>query len=70
MIGGTGGHNGDGMHTIGERTFDMQRIDGTVKAGDTEIWELTMYFITAVVERYSIGYGGREGSCDHDLSGV
>lgn len=26
-------------HNIGGKSFDMNRIDETVKAGDTEIWE-------------------------------
>lgn len=39
IIGGTGGHSGGGMHTIGGKTFSMERIDETVQAGSTEIWE-------------------------------
>lgn len=39
MIGGTGGHGGRGMHTISGKTFDMERVDETVQAGSTEIWE-------------------------------
>ena len=38
-----GGAMGDGemmpgMHTIDGKLFDMQRIDETVEAGDTEVW--------------------------------
>lgn len=39
VIGGTGGHGGGGMHTIGGKTFEMERIDEVVQAGTTEIWE-------------------------------
>lgn len=43
--GGEGGHQGHGMgdlhsmHTIGGKSFEMDRVDEIVKAGDTEIWE-------------------------------
>ncbi len=45
MDGGHGGHGGhgsggdmQGMHTINNKVFDMDRIDETVQSGDTEIW--------------------------------
>lgn len=42
MGGGHGGHGsgGDmqGMHTINNKVFDMNRIDEIVQSGDTEIW--------------------------------
>lgn len=37
MGGGHGGHSS--MHTIGGKSFDMNRIDETVSVGATEIWE-------------------------------
>ncbi len=37
--GGMGGHGGMGRHSINGKIFDMERIDETVKAGTTEIWE-------------------------------
>lgn len=40
MAGGEGGHGGAmGRHSINGRTFEMDRIDETVAAGTTEIWE-------------------------------
>ena len=39
MIGGMGGHGGMGQHSINGKTFDMDRIDETVSANTTEIWE-------------------------------
>lgn len=40
MAGGQGGHGGGmGRHSINGRTFEMERIDETVAAGATEIWE-------------------------------
>lgn len=36
-VGGMAG--GMGRHSINGRTFDMERVDETVKAGTTEIWE-------------------------------
>jgi len=38
-IGGEGGHGGKGRHSINGKIFDMERIDETVQAGTTEIWE-------------------------------
>ncbi|MFN3999178.1 multicopper oxidase family protein [Algoriphagus sp.] len=42
MSGGHGGHGSagkmKGMHTINDKTFEMDRIDETVKSGTTEIW--------------------------------
>ncbi|MEO7989292.1 MAG: multicopper oxidase domain-containing protein [Chryseolinea sp.] len=39
MIGGEGGHGGMGRHSINGKIFEMDRIDETVEAGTTEIWE-------------------------------
>jgi FtsP/CotA-like multicopper oxidase with cupredoxin domain len=39
MAGGEGGHGGMGRHSINGKTFDMERVDETVQAGSTEIWE-------------------------------
>lgn len=40
MAGGEGGHGGGmGRHSINGRIFEMDRIDETVNAGTTEIWE-------------------------------
>lgn len=39
MIGGEGGHNGMGRHSINSKVFEMDRVDETVSAGTTEIWE-------------------------------
>ncbi len=39
LIGGMGGHGGMGQHSINGKTFEMDRIDETVKAGTTEVWE-------------------------------
>jgi len=38
-IGGEGGHGGMGRHSINGKIFDMDRVDETVSAGTTEIWE-------------------------------
>jgi blue copper oxidase len=38
MMGGMG--MGSGMHTINGKTYNINRIDETVTAGDTEIWEI------------------------------
>jgi FtsP/CotA-like multicopper oxidase with cupredoxin domain len=35
---GEGGHNGMGRHSINGKTFEMDRVDETVQAGTTEIW--------------------------------
>lgn len=34
-----GGNMGSGMHTINDKVYDLNRIDETVNAGTTEIWE-------------------------------
>jgi blue copper oxidase len=43
MMEGNGNMNmggmGSGMHTINDKVYDIARVDETVKAGDTEIWE-------------------------------
>lgn len=43
MMEGNGNMNmggmGSGMHTINDKVYDLNRVDETVKAGDTEIWE-------------------------------
>jgi len=39
MNGNMGGNMGSGMHTINDKVYDLDRIDETVIAGDTEIWE-------------------------------
>lgn len=43
MMEGNGSMNmggmGSGMHTINDKVYDLGRVDETVKAGDTEIWE-------------------------------
>lgn len=39
MAGGEGGHGGMGRHSINGRIFEMDRVDETVRAGTTEIWE-------------------------------
>jgi blue copper oxidase len=39
MAGGEGGHGGMGRHSINGKIFEMDRVDETVKAGTTEIWE-------------------------------
>lgn len=40
MAGGERGHGGGmGRHSINGRTFEMERVDETVSAGTTEIWE-------------------------------
>ena len=33
------GGMGSGMHTINDKVYDLNRVDETVKADDTEIWE-------------------------------
>jgi blue copper oxidase len=38
-IGGEGGHGGMGRHSINGKIFEMDRVDETVSAGTTEIWE-------------------------------
>jgi blue copper oxidase len=38
-IGGDGGHGGMGRHSINGKIFEMDRVDETVSAGTTEIWE-------------------------------
>jgi FtsP/CotA-like multicopper oxidase with cupredoxin domain len=38
-IGGQGGHGGMGRHSINGKIFEMERVDATVTAGTTEIWE-------------------------------
>lgn len=39
MIGGEGGRGGMGRHSINRKIVEMERIDETVEAGTTEIWE-------------------------------
>jgi len=39
MSGNMGGNMGSGMHTINDKVYDLDRIDETVQAGATEIWE-------------------------------
>lgn len=39
LVGGMGGHGGMGRHSINGKIFEMDRIDETVEAGTTEIWE-------------------------------
>jgi blue copper oxidase len=39
MIGGMGGHGSMGRHSINGKIFEMDRIDETVEANTTEIWE-------------------------------
>jgi blue copper oxidase len=39
MISGEGGHGGMGRHSINGKIFEMDRVDETVSAGTTEIWE-------------------------------
>jgi FtsP/CotA-like multicopper oxidase with cupredoxin domain len=36
---GEGGHSGMGKHSINGRIFEMDRVDETVQASSTEIWE-------------------------------
>jgi blue copper oxidase len=38
-IGGEDGHGGMGRHAINGKIFEMDRVDETVSAGTTEIWE-------------------------------
>jgi len=37
LVGGMGGHGGMGRHSIGGKTFQMDRVDETVQANTTEI---------------------------------
>jgi FtsP/CotA-like multicopper oxidase with cupredoxin domain len=39
MGGNTGGNMGSGMHTINDKVYDPNRMDESVQAGATEIWE-------------------------------
>jgi blue copper oxidase len=39
MVGMGGGGGGMGRHSINGKTFEMERVDETVQAGSTEIWE-------------------------------
>lgn len=39
MIGGDGGQGGMVRHSINGKTFEMERVDETVQASTTEIWE-------------------------------
>lgn len=39
MIGGMGGHGSMGRHSINGKVFEMDRVDETVQANTTEIWE-------------------------------
>ncbi|MEK6781126.1 MAG: multicopper oxidase domain-containing protein [Bacteroidota bacterium] len=39
MSGNMDGNMGSGMHTINNKVYDLDRIDETVEAGATEIWE-------------------------------
>jgi FtsP/CotA-like multicopper oxidase with cupredoxin domain len=39
MNGNMGGGMGSGMHTINDKVYDIDRIDQTVQAGATEIWD-------------------------------
>ena len=39
MSGNMGSGMGSGMHTINDKVYDLNRIDETVQAGATEIWE-------------------------------
>lgn len=36
---GAGGHGGAGGHSINGKVYDIDRVDETVQAGSTEIWE-------------------------------
>jgi blue copper oxidase len=38
-VGGEGGHGTMGRHSINGKIFDMERVDETVQAGSTEVWE-------------------------------
>ena len=38
-MGNMGGNMGSGMHTINDKAYNLDRIDETVQAGATEIWE-------------------------------
>lgn len=39
LIGGMGGHGGMGQHSINGKIFEIARVDETVAAGTTEVWE-------------------------------
>jgi blue copper oxidase len=39
MVGGMGGMGGMGQHSINGKIFEMDRVDETVQASTTEIWE-------------------------------
>jgi FtsP/CotA-like multicopper oxidase with cupredoxin domain len=39
MANGEGGHSSMGRHSINGKVFGMERVDETVQAGTTEIWE-------------------------------
>jgi blue copper oxidase len=39
MASGEGGHSSMGRHSINGKVFEMERVDETVQAGSTEIWE-------------------------------
>jgi FtsP/CotA-like multicopper oxidase with cupredoxin domain len=39
MNGNMGGNMGSGMHTINDKIYDLNRIDETINAGATEIWD-------------------------------
>lgn len=39
MANGAGGHSAMGRHSINGKVFEMERVDETVQAGTTEIWE-------------------------------
>jgi blue copper oxidase len=39
MANGEGGHSSMGRHSINGKVFEMERVDETVQAGSTEIWE-------------------------------
>lgn len=39
MTGNMGGSMGSGMHTINDKIYDLDRVDETVQAGATEIWD-------------------------------
>lgn len=39
MSDGAGGHGGMRRHSINGKTFEMDRVDETVQAGTTEVWE-------------------------------
>lgn len=39
MNGNMGGNMGSGMHTINDKTYDLNRVDETIDARATEIWD-------------------------------